>query len=127
MEFVKYVIGTLCGGGLLTFILALLQRSWAKKDKREAKEENNAEAALKRVEDKLDKVVEAQTIVSDAQKVIMVERIRYLGLCYIGQKRIDIFDKEQIKKMHKSYKALGGNGDLDTVMDEIEKLPVVDN
>lgn len=125
MDFLKDVLTVLCGGGLLTFILAILQRKWSKDDKKEEKEETKVENAINRIEGKVDKVVESQKAVSEAQKTIMVERIRYLGMCYIAQKKIKLEDKIQLKKMYKSYKQLpDANGDLDPVMGEIEKLQV---
>ena len=33
-------------------------------------------------------------------------------------------DKETLQDMHRAYKALGGNGHLDTAMEAVEKLPI---
>ena len=37
---------------------------------------------------------------------------------------ISLSDKETIKDMHSAYKALGGNGHLNTIMEEVEDLPL---
>lgn len=90
--------------GLASVIVALLNRRWAKKDKKD---------------DKLDAVV-------SGLKVLTVDRVRYLGKCYISDHEISLEDKENLREMYRAYKALGGNGHLETVMNEVERLPVVD-
>ena len=54
-----------------------------------------------------------------------MDKIRYLGLCYIGSNGISLEEKETLQEMHDAYESLGGNGHLDTVMDEVDRLPVV--
>lgn len=90
------------GGGLSAIIVALLNRHWTKEDRKD---------------DRL-------TALVAAQKVIMIDRVRYLGQCYINKGCISLLDKENLLEMHKAYKALGGNGHLDTVISEIDELPI---
>lgn len=90
------------GSGIMAIILAWLNRKWAKQDKQD---------------DRMDAVV-------DALKEIMIDRVRWLGKRYIAEHGISLEDKESIEGMFKAYKSLGGNGHLDTVMDEVERLPV---
>lgn len=92
------------GAGLMTILLAILQRHWAKKDAKAGK---------------LEALV-------NAQKVVMVDRVRYLGSRYIKQKSVALEDKETLIEMYNAYKSLGGNGHLETVMQEVEKLPVTE-
>ena len=104
MELTLAILGAVLGSsGVTTIIVALLNRRWAKKD---------------RGDTKLDAVVEAQ-------KLIMLDRVRYMGKQYISEHEIGLEDKETLEAMYRAYKALGGNGHLDTLMDEIERLPVV--
>lgn len=84
---------------MTALILALLQRKWAKDDKRDA--------------------------MVEALKVLMIDRVRYLGQCYVDRGEIALADKETLAEMHRAYKALGGNGHLDMIMDEVEALPLV--
>ena len=58
-------------------------------------------------------------------KVLMIDRVRYVGNCYIKEQQITMSDKETIKEMHNAYRKLGGNGHLDAIMAEVEKLPVM--
>ena len=99
MEILSLVIAALTGSGFTGIILAFLQRRWANQDKTDA--------------------------IVNALKVLMVDRVRYVGNSYIKDQQITMSDKEHLKEMHGAYKKLGGNGRLDPVMSEVDKLPVV--
>lgn len=104
MELLIGILGAGIGSGFMAIVLAALQRKWAKDDKEDSR---------------IDALV-------NAQKVMMIDRVRWLGNQYIRAKEITLSDKDTLVDMHKAYKALGGNGHLDVVMHEIEKLPVVE-
>lgn len=87
-----------CSSGLTGLVLALLQRHWSKQDKQDS--------------------------IVNALKVLTVDRVRYLARCYIRDGDITLEDKETLQDMHRAYKALGGNGHLDTAMEAVEKLPI---
>jgi hypothetical protein len=91
--------GLLLGSGPTAIALAVLNRKWQKQDK-------------------LDAIIKGQ-------KLIMMDRVRFLGKQYIANKGIALEDKENLVEMHKAYKALGGNGHLDTVMEEVDHLPIL--
>lgn len=93
------VIGS---SGVASVVVALLQRHWSKKDK----EDGRIDALVK------------------AQQVMMIDRVRYLGKCYIEDGFITLADKENVTGMYNAYKALGGNGHLETIMSEINRLEV---
>ena len=99
-----------------TVLSAVLNRHWKKKDEKEAKQLVTPEMITK-LENKIDKSV-------NAQKVITKERIRYLGSCYIYSGKISLDDKTTLHEMHDAYEDLGGNGALDTVMEEVDKLKI---
>ena len=106
MDAASIVIGVLgagIGSGIMAIVLAGLQRKWNKADKRDSR---------------IDALV-------SAQKVMMIDRVRYLGGKYIADGHIKLDDKDNLMEMHKAYKALGGNGHLDTVIAEVNRLPVV--
>ena len=53
------------------------------------------------------------------------DRIRHLGQKYIADGSVDFDDRRILNQMHKSYHdGLGGNGDLDNIMGEVNKLPL---
>ena len=94
------VLAVIGSTGMSTVIVALLQRKWSKSDKHDA--------------------------IVIALKVLMIDRVKYVGACHIKNKGITLDDKEMLKEMHDAYKALGGNGHLDMIMSEVNKLPIVD-
>jgi len=100
--FLTVVLAVLSSSSIATIVVACLQRHWAKKDKKD---------------ERIDALVEAQ-------KVIMIDRVRYLAKNYIKQGFIAIEDKENILAMYSAYKALGGNGHLATIMEEVRALEV---
>lgn len=102
MEFAATLLSGSIGAGLMTIILAVLQRHWKKKD---------------------DKDGSIKALVN-AQKVIMIDRVRYLGGKYLERGEILLEEKETLHEMYDAYKELGGNGHLETAMHEVDRLPV---
>lgn len=92
------VIACLGSSGLTAIVLAILQRRWSCQDKQDA-----LVAGL---------------------KVLTVDRVRYLGRCYILDGKISLEDRENLEDMYRAYKGLGGNGHLETIMAEVRKLPL---
>ena len=52
----------------------------------------------------------------------MRDRIRHLGRVYVQQQHISLTDREDLIVMHDAYHALGGNGNLDALMDSVMEL-----
>lgn len=99
---VTILVAVVSSSGIASIVVACLNRHWAKKDKADTR---------------IDALVEAQ-------QVLMIDRVRHLGRGYIQDGCISLPDKEQIIAMYAAYKALGGNGHLETVMAEINRLEV---
>ena len=78
----------------------------------------NRKAALEDKEDTRFKALQ------EGQRVILLDRIQYLCRCYIHDGKVDFDDRRRLHKMHDAYHALGGNGDLDTLMEAVDELPV---
>ena len=58
-------------------------------------------------------------------KWVIYDRIRYLGQNYIAAKKVDFDDRRILNEMHKCYHdGLGGNGDLDNLMNAVNALPL---
>lgn len=102
-SFMIALISALTGTGVSSIVIVLLQRKWAKQDKQD---------------DRIDALV-------TAQKVLMVDRVRWLGKQHIANGEIRLEDKENLKDMYDAYKALGGNGHLETVISEVNHLKVI--
>jgi hypothetical protein len=105
------IIGGLLGGTAVAALINQIGETIRQKSKRKADaeiSENKDIAALK-----------------TALKWVMYDRIRYLGQVYIGAKEIDFDDRRILNEMHHCYhNGLGGNGDLDTLMKEVNALPL---
>lgn len=102
-DFILTLLAACLGSsGLTAIVQALLQRRWAKADSED---------------DKMDAVI-------NGIKVLTVDRVRYLGQRYIAAKSISLEDKENLHDMYRAYKGLGGNGHLETIMAEVDQLPV---
>jgi len=72
--------------------------------------------------DTKDKDIEA---LKTGLKWVIYDRIRYLGQTYISAEKIDFDDRRILNEMHKCYhNGLGGNGDLDNLMNEVNTLPL---
>lgn len=102
MNLIIGLLGAGIGSGLMMIFHAMLQRKWQKEDK---------------TDDKMD----AQT---EALKVLMRDRVSHLGKIYIKQGFVSVDDKSIIKEMYDAYKRLGGNGHLNTIKEEVDKLEV---
>lgn len=103
MDILIGILGAGIGSGTMAIVQACLQRKWAKDDKSDAR---------------IDAIV-------TAQKVSMIDRVRHLGRVYVAKGEISLDDKENLVEMYNAYKGLGGNGHLDQIMSEINKLRVV--
>nr|DAI25345.1 MAG TPA: holin protein [Bacteriophage sp.] len=98
MEILQIVLTAATGSGVTAIILAILQRKWTKDDKRDA--------------------------IVDALKVLLIDRVRYLGQKYISDGSVSLSDRETLDEMHQAYKSLGGNGHLKIIMSEVGELPI---
>lgn len=58
------------------------------------------------------------------QKVSLLDRIQHLGRSYLKVGEIDFDDRRRLHQMHTAYHNLGGNGDLDTLMEDVDELPL---
>lgn len=86
--------------------------------KRREKTEQERAGAEKARDAKLAALVESQ-------KIVMLDRIRYLGQKYVEAGEIDFDDRRILNSMHASYhNGLGGNGDADVIMREVNALPL---
>lgn len=103
------------------------QRKAAKEDKEEEKQDRSEEFAteLRELKTKLDKVCDQNKAQSDALKLIMLDRILWLGKGHIERGEISFDEKKILHEMHNSYhNGLGGNGDADWLMEEINELKI---
>lgn len=61
----------------------------------------------------------------EALMYVLYDRIRFLGQQYIKAGEVSFEDRRMLHKMHGAYhNRLGGNGDLDALMAEVDALPL---
>lgn len=109
--------------------ITALANGWieSRKKKRE-RDDSTAQilAKLKELEDKIDNIEDRLGGLERAQKITMHERIKRLAAKYCEAGKISFDDFEIIKQMHSIYhNDLHGNGFLDAVMEDVERLPKV--
>ena len=118
MDWTTIVVAVIAAGGWITsFATVILQRRWTKQDEAESKKTVSRQE-FNGLKTQVDALVRWA-------KINSIDRVRYLGLCYIGAKEIAMDDKRNLREMYDSAKGLGLDGDLDIVMQEVDKLPVV--
>ena len=96
------LLAVLGSSGISTVLVAILQHHWQKKEK---------------ADERIDALMAAQ-------RVSMEERIRYLVQHYVKLQTISLAEKSNLTEMHRCYVGVGGNGNLDTEMRELDKIPV---
>lgn len=98
-----------------------LNRKAAKEDRdadKQAADEQQEKDTTKRLQDDL-------ASLRVGERVILHDRIKYLGRRFIRDGELDFDDRQDLIDMHGVYhNALGGNGNLDKLMEEVMELPV---
>lgn len=79
----------------------------------------------KRKYDKEDKKDDDSTVIKQGLKLLIADKLQYLGTKHIEKGYISFSDRKMLHEMHSVYhNGLGGNGDFDVLMDEINELPL---
>lgn len=120
-EWIKILLGILGGGIGVEIIKAIAGRfDWNRKRKAEKEDRDVLDA-----DTEIRNIKKQVAAICDGMKFILYDRIRYLGHEYIADGYIDFDDRRILNSMHDSYhNGLGGNGDLDILMGEVNRLPL---
>ena len=117
MQVWELIIASGIIGLVFTFGQQLIMWKLNRKAAKEDRAQTNIEERINALEEKVDSL-------SIGQKSILHDRIKWLGMGYIAARAIDIDDRRDLIEMHRAYHANGGNGNLDMLMEEVEKLPL---
>lgn len=112
------------------------QRKAAKEDRAEEKADKTTELSEavekfeeaetkknKEIDERLFRLEEQNKAQTEALKLIMLDRILHLGQSYVEKGEISFDDRKRLHDMHKCYHdGLGGNGDADLIMDDVDEL-----
>lgn len=74
---------------------------------------------------KTSKKQNAQDAKGEALMALLQDRLRYLCMCYIKDGQIHALDLASLHKMFAPYERLGGNGEVKVLMEQVDKLPVI--
>ena len=123
MEVLLELLKSAFGAGIVAGLFGLWQ--WrlnrkAQKEDKAAEREGVSCAARGREIKQLQDTVNALIV---ADRTILYDRIKHLAKSYIKRGYITVEEYEDLKRMHKVYHdELGGNGFLDAIMEEVDKL-----
>lgn len=103
------IIGGLLGGSAVAALINQIGEGIREKQGRKAKKEDKEDDDVKALKEGL--------------KWVLYDRIRYLGQKYCAEGKIDFDDRRILHLMHDNYhNGLGGNGDLDALMKQVDRL-----
>lgn len=72
-----------------------------------------------------DRTEDKDAALKQGMKLLLADKIQYLGLRYIEEGEITFSNRKMLNDMHSTYhNGLGGNGDYDSLMKEVNELPI---
>ncbi|MGN0489316.1 MAG: hypothetical protein ACI4HO_08655 [Ruminococcus sp.] len=118
---VQVLVAVLTGGAAVAIIEGVKEALRFRRE-RKAKKDDQEHIDAKQWREEADKKINALV---EGVRYTLYDRIRFLALEYIADGKIDFDDRRILNAMHNSYhNGLGGNGDLDTLMAEVNRLPI---
>ena len=129
MEVRGYLLTGATAAAVIKLIDNLIQWLLNRRAKKQDKAEAEAEAREKKEQsDEKEWKKHTDEMIADlmvGERVILMDRIRYLGQRYAQDEEVDFDDRHLLHEMHSVYhNILGGNGDLDILMEEVNNLPL---
>lgn len=124
----EIVLCLLSGGVAAAVIKAVESMITWKLNRKATKEDKQEERQIARDKLQIETIEALQECVEQlrrSDRAILHDRIKYLGRAYIRNEKIDFDDRQDLIDMHSIYhNDLDGNGNLDSLMAEVMKLPV---
>lgn len=121
-----FLSGT-AGAALIKMIDGIVQFRMKRKAEKEDKEESQAENKEKNQDEEIKELRDEIKSLKSGMRVLMLDRIQYLCKKYIEQGYVDYDDRRRLHQMHDSFHDdLGGNGDADILMADVNKLPLTE-
>lgn len=134
-EILTAAVLAIAGGAAGAAVINGINDRWKFRASRKAEKEDRAEEkadkthelaeTLAELRDQLRTLKKSDSAQSEALKVILLDRILWLGKGYIEKGEITYDDRKRFHAMHKCYHSgLGGNGDADLVVSGVDALPL---
>lgn len=127
------ILLAILGGGVSVAVIEAIKEALAwrrnrkaqKEDRAEDKADMKTEERIKALEVDVSDIKKMMASLVESQKNVLFNRIQYLCRRYISEGEIDFDDRRGLNALHHSYHyGLGGNGDLDALMDSVRALPL---
>jgi len=125
MEVIGYLLTGAAAAAFIKLIDNVIIWYLNRKASKEDKADEKAEAAKKDEEKWKKDTEDSINGLKDGLRIIMLDRIRLLGQRYLKDGEIDFDDRRYLNEMHQVYHgSLGGNGDLNSLMEDVNDLPL---
>lgn len=134
-EILIAVLMAVAGGAAGAAVINGINERWKFKANRKATKEDRAEEkadktealteTLNGLQEQLKTLKDSDKAQSEALRLILLDRVLYLGKGYIDKGEITYDDRRRFHAMHKCYHSgLGGNGDADLIVEGVDALPL---
>lgn len=134
-EIVTAVLLAIAGGAAGAAVINGINERWKFKANRKAVKEDRAEEKADKTDDLAKTLATLQAEIkilkdsdaaqSEALKLMLLDRVLYLGKGYIDKGEISYDDRRRFHAMHNCYHSgLGGNGDADLIVEGVDALPL---
>lgn len=125
MEIWNYLLTGASAAAVIKLIDNLIQWMLKRKAEKEDKTEDEVDKQKKSEQERLEATEKKLDALKIGVRIILLDRIQYLGQAYIRDGEVDFDDRRRLNDMHSVYhSSLGGNGDLDVLMHEVNSLPL---
>lgn len=105
--------------GLTAFVVASY-RSWQKAEAMRLKEQKDEEEAHR---EEFKKLIDKVHQISGSHKVILKDRLYDRYRKHLAEGSCDLEEKEIFMEMYRDYKAIGGNGVIDSIYETMMAMP----
>ena len=134
-EILTAVLMAIAGGAAGAAVINGINERWKFKANRKAVKEDRAEEkadktdeltkTLSGLQEQITTMKDSDAAQSEALKLILLDRILWLGQSYINKGEISFDDRRRFHAMHSCYHSgLGRNGDADIIVEGVDALPL---
>jgi hypothetical protein len=121
------LLAVLTGGvaaALIKLIDGVIQFRLKRKAEKEDKKEEQQNIEIKNEERDKQQLTLTLNLLKDSMMIIMLDRLQFLCQSYIKKGTINVDERRRLHLIHAYYHKWGGNGDLDSLMKEVDELPL---
>lgn len=124
MEFLQLLFTGATAAAVVKLLDNVIQWKLGRKAKKEDTQAQQEEAKQQDIEQWREETDKKIAALLEGQKCILLDRLQFLSRAYLKDEEIDYDDRRRLHQMHEAYHGLGGNGDLDELMADVNDLPL---